>query len=298
MKVLLTGATGAVGSGILQAFVDHGHEVTCPVRSLSKIPNPDSNPLIHYVEIDASVDDYTKFNRLAQGFNCIIHTGFVMSANDAEPESNILRGLLDAAKNQANHEKVNFIYTTGCLLYGSMDRVIPDDEASTANAVPFLSFRLAHEQQAMSASSENLVVSVIRPVFVYGGSHIDTWFSACKKNGKILVPEGNGRICLIHKEDLGQFYRLVAEKNGSGYYCAGEDAGTDVADLIELAKRITGVDVVERVSDVWPHIQTYTFSIFGFSLYQAIEPKRGKLELGFEPKYQIMRDAERVIRFD
>ena len=297
MRVLLTGATGAIGSGVLQAFVDHGHEVTCPVRSLSKVQNPDSNPLIHYVEIDNSVDDYTKFNRLAQGFNCIVHTGYANGANDAELESNVLRGLLDAAKTQANHEKVSFIFTTGCLLYGNMERVTPDDEVNTT-PVPFVSFRLAHEQQALEATSENLSVSVIRPYFVYGGSYIDAWFSACKKNGKILVPEGNGRILLVHKEDLGNFYRLVAENYGRGYYAAGEDSGTDVSDLIELAKRVTGVDVVERVSDIWPHVQTYSFSLFGFTLYQAVEPKRGKVELGFVPKYQILRDGERVLRLE
>jgi nucleoside-diphosphate-sugar epimerase len=298
MRIFLTGATGSIGSGVLQVLVDHGHEVTCPVRSLSKISDAGANPLIHYVEINDSQDDYTKFLHLSQGFSSIIHTGFVGSAEDAEKESNVLRGLLDSAKATAANEKVSLVFTTGCLLYGPMEKVTPDDEAGSENAVSFLKFRLAHEEQALAAAGGNLNVSVIRPVFVYGGSHVDAWFSACKKNGKIVVPQGNGRLLLIHKLDLGNFYRLLVENYANGIFAAGEDSGTDLNDLVELAKRLTGVQEVERVENIWPLIGSYSFTLFGLSLYQAVEPKRGRVELGFVPRYNILRDGESLVKLD
>ena len=66
MRILLTGATGSIGSSVLQALVDGKHELTCPVRSLSKVANPNLNPHVHYVQINDSLDDFTKFNQLAQ----------------------------------------------------------------------------------------------------------------------------------------------------------------------------------------------------------------------------------------
>jgi nucleoside-diphosphate-sugar epimerase len=254
--------------------------------------------LIRYVEINNSLDDYSKFRQLSQGFTSIIHTGFANSPDDEALETNALRGLLDSAKDTSATEKVSFVFTTGGFLYGPMERVTPDDEATSENALPFIKFRLAHEELALAAAGGNLNVSVIRPVFVYGGSHIDKWFSVCKKNGKIIAPESNGRICTIHKYDLGNFYRLLAENYANGIFAASENSGTDASDFIELAKRLTGVQEVERVSEIWSHIQTYGYTLVGLNMFQAIESKRGRVELGFVPKYQILRDGESLIKID
>jgi nucleoside-diphosphate-sugar epimerase len=254
--------------------------------------------LIRYVEINNSLDDYSKFRQLSQGFSSIIHTGFVSGPDDDVKETNVVRGLLDSAKDTSATEKVSFVFTTGGFLYGHMDRVTPDDEATSENALPFIKFRLAHEQLALAAAGGNMNVSVIRPLFVYGGSHVDKWFSACKKYGKILVPEGNGRICTIHRHDLANFYRLLVEKYANGIFAASESTGTDSSDFIELAKKLTGVQEVERISDIWSHFQTYGYTLFGLNMFQAIESKRGRVELGFVPKYEILRDGASLIKID
>ena len=234
MRVLLTDATGTIGGSVLRALTQHGHQVTCPVRSLSKIANPADNPLATYVELDSSLDDYHKWNRVSHGFQHIIHTGFLSSEHHAELEANVLRGLLDSAKVQSVSQRVGFIFTTGALVYGNVDQETSDDVLGTENCPPFVRLRLAHEAQALAASTDNLNVSVIRPVWVYGGSHIDFWASACKNTGKIVLPQNNGRISLIHKEDLGEFYRLLAEQFGRGYYAASEGPGPSLLEVVEL----------------------------------------------------------------
>jgi len=163
MRILLTGATGSIGSSVLQALVDGGHEVTCPVRSLSKVANPNSNPHVHYVQINEALDDFTKFNQLAQGFAGIIHTGYLNGPGQAEMESNVTRGLLEAAKAHSANEKVVFVFTSGCLVLGEYDHVVGDNELTTANCPEFYRPRLVHEELALSHSSENLGVSIVRP---------------------------------------------------------------------------------------------------------------------------------------
>jgi nucleoside-diphosphate-sugar epimerase len=248
------------------------------------------------VELDSSLDDYHKWNRVSHGFQHIIHTGFLSSEHHAELEANVLRGLLDSAKAQSVNDRVGFIFTTGALVYGSVDHETSDDVQGTENCHPYIRLRLAHEAQALAASTENLNVSVIRPVWVYGGSHVDFWASACKKAGKIVLPQNNGRLSFIHKEDLGEYYRLLAENFGRGYYAASEGAGPSIPEIVEVVKRVIGVDTVERVDEGFPLIGTYGFPMFGFNFSLAIEPKRGKTELGFVPKYNFLRDAERLLR--
>ena len=296
MRVLLTGATGAIGGSVLKALTQHGHHVVCPVRSLSKVSNLEGNPLVTYVELDSSLDDYHKWNSVSKGFQHIIHTGFLSSERDAELEANVLRGLLDSAKEQSLNEKVGFIFTTGTLVYGNVDQETSDDIQGTENCPPYVRLRLDHEAQALAASTENLNVSVIRPVWVYGGSHIDFWASACKKAGKIVLPQNNGRLSFIHKEDLGEYYRLLAEQFGRGYYAASEGAGPSIPEIVEVVKKIIGVDTVERVDEGFSLIGTYGFPMFGFNFSLAIEPRRGKTGLGFIPKFNFLRDAERLLK--
>ena len=298
MRIFLTGATGSIGSSVLQALVDGGHEVTCPVRTLSKVANANSNPHIHYVQINDALDDFTKFNQLAQGFPCIIHTGFLNGPDHVEMETNVTRGLLEAAKTQSANEKVVFVFTTGCLVLGEYDHVVGDSEVTTANCPEFYKVRLAHEELALSYTSENLAVSVLRPCWVYGGSHVDGWVAASKRHGKILVPEKRGRLTFIHKEDLGTIYRLIAEHAGRGFYAGSEGPGPEVEELIELVKRLTGVETVEKVQNVMAHVHEYTYALFGLSVYCPIDSTRAKTELGFVPKYNFVRDAERVLRLD
>lgn len=298
MRILLTGATGAIGSGVLHALAEAGHEITCPVRNLSKVANPNSTPNVHFVQLDSSLDDFTLFNQVAQGFTCIIHTGYAGGPHHAEMETNVTRGLLEAAKSHSANEKTVFIFTTGCLLLGEYDRLVGDDEVTTANAVEFLKFRLAHEDLVLSYSSDNLAASVIRPCWVYGGSHVDGWVAACKKHNKIVVPAKHGRMTFVHKEDLGTIYRLVAENAGRGFYIGSEGQGPEFDELIEQVKRITGVNEVENVQDVMSVVQDYTFTVFGLSFNGQFDPKRAKNELGFVPKYNFARDADRVLKLD
>ena len=298
MRVLLTGATGSIGGAVLNALIEHGHEVTCPVRSLSKVTNPNSNPLIHYVEVDSSLDDFTKYNQIAQGFPCIIHTGFAMTSQDAELEANVTRGLLEAAKAHSAHEKVSFVFTSGCHVIGSTDQLTGDDVATTERCEDFCRYRVVHENLVLSYSSDNLAASVVRPGWVYGGSFVDLWFSSCKKHGKIVVPENLGKVTFVHKDDLATIYRLVAENGGRGCFFGSEGQGPEMEELIEFNKRITGVTVVERVSDVRPYFHDFSFTLIGFGLKCSVDSTRARTEFGFAPKYNIIRDGERVLKID
>lgn len=51
MKVALIGATGFVGSHILQELIDRGYEVTALARSIEKIPVKDSKPKTKAVDV-------------------------------------------------------------------------------------------------------------------------------------------------------------------------------------------------------------------------------------------------------
>lgn len=299
MRVLLTGATGTIGGSVLNCLLEGGHEVTCPVRSLSKVSNLNSNPRVHYVEVDSSLDDYSKYNQVAQGFPCIIHTGFSNTGRDAEFETTVLRGLLEAAKVHSVNEKVSFTFTTGSHVIGSTDHFVNDDEVSSENSEPFCRWRAVLENLVLSYSSENFAASIVRPCWVYGDSFVDNWFSASKSDGKIVVPENYGKVSFIYKDDLAMIYRLIIENHARGCFVGSEGQGPEIDEIIELNKRLTGVTLVEKVQDIWSLVHDFKYGfLIGLAHKCSVDSKRAKTELGFVPRYNFIRDAERVLRIN
>ena len=294
MKVLLTGATGTIGGSILSSLVAAGHEVTCVVRNLSKA-QPLSGPTVTLQELDASLDTEAQFYTAAKGHFNIIHSGFLNNPSEVEMETKVFAGLIAAAKESSALGQVTLITTTGGLCMGQSDRLVGEDEASNANCIDMVKGRVPHEEMTIAANSDTLHASVVRPVCIYGGSHVDTYFKACKEQGKIVVPHGNGTVCYIHKEDLGETYRLILENSGSGFFTASEGLGPNLDEVIEIAKRVTGVQEVERVDNIWEHIGTYGFYLFELTLTSMFDSKRAKEQYGFQPKHIFQRDAQDLL---
>ena len=298
MKVFLTGATGTIGGAILTTLIAAGHEVTIAVRNLPKAEELTSKlgPNVKVHLLDSSQGLYTQFNSAAKGFTKIVHSGFWGGPQDNESETQTINGLLDAAKETSGTAQVTLILTTGGLCQGETDRLLGEDETSTANCIEFAKPRLVHEELVINANSENLHTSVIRPVVVYPESHVDHWLLTSKNLGKIVVPQGNASISYIHKEDLGELYRLVLENSGTGYFTASEGLGPNLDQIIDLAKSITGVQEVERVDNVWEHVQTFGIYPFLLTVNSILDSKRGRQLYGYQPKHNFLRDATTEIK--
>jgi nucleoside-diphosphate-sugar epimerase len=299
-KVLVTGVTGAVGSSVVEGLVRHGHEVTCPVRNISKAQSfaEKHGSQVVLVELDSSLAPKEQFRNVSRGFDRIIHTGFANSAQEKDYETEVLLGLLESAKETSETKPTGLIFTTGCLILGEQAELSNEENTSSQNSLPLVSWRIEHEEIALNANSENLHVSVIRPGWIYGGSGVDFWFRSCKTHGKIVVPVAEGRVSYIHKEDLGEIYALVIENFGTGVFIATEGLGPSYEETIELAKSVTGVQEVEKVQNIWEHIKDYGFFLFGLSNTQKLEAKRARDLYGFAPKHNIKAEASQLLILD
>ncbi|OMJ80023.1 hypothetical protein SteCoe_19793 [Stentor coeruleus] len=300
MRIFLTGATGSIGGGILHALAQAGHQVTCVVRNIEKASSLKTQygDLVSLVEIIPDQETSSHFESLASGFHSIIHSGYAMSEHDKDFEQAVTSGLLSAARKTSESSPVTFVFTTGAYVLGETDHLAGEDETSSSNSLPFNKYRVAHEEFVLSAQSENLHISIVRPTWVYGESFVEFWFKACKTQGKILASAKEGHVTFIHKHDLGELYRLIVENSATGFFAGSEGQSLSTNEIIELAKRVTGVNEVERVENVWAHIQTYGFFIFSMDFSSRIDCKRGRELLGFAPKYNLLRDAERVLKLD
>jgi nucleoside-diphosphate-sugar epimerase len=301
VKVLITGATGTIGSALLEHFIKNGSEVLFPTRSLAKAQSlvDKYGPNLTLFELDPSADYQGQLYQAAKGFEYIIHTSFFEFGKSDELEVQAINGLLEAARETSATRTVAFIYTTGCLVQGLTDHVAGEDEATSDNSIDLAKPRVPHENLVLNANTETLHTSVIRPPGIYGGGGvIDIYLKGVKATGKLIIPQGNSRNSLISIQDLVEFYQLILENKGSGPFTPTEPEYPSVDEFVEVAKKITGVDVVERIDNPFAALQTHGFGVFLLSVNFTLDSKRARELYGYEAKHRFLRDAETLIKLD
>src|SRR5262245_35679892 len=203
MRIFLTGATGYIGSAVLDALVRAGHDVTTLVRDNNKaerVRSRGGHPVV------GNLADTESFRVAAEAQDGYIHTAYDWIGGPA-----IERGGLDAIVKAARRprtagakgpQKRFIIHTSGLWVLGAVPE--PATEDSPINPVPLVSWRVDHEQMILSASSPALRTIVVRPGIVYGGGHgIVGDLLKSASNGLVrVVGDGNNHWPLVYDRDL------------------------------------------------------------------------------------------------
>lgn len=103
MKILLVGATGAIGSRILNEAVSRGHEVTAVARHPQSLANSER---VKVVQADAK--DVSTLARLAAGHDAVVSAVSPRADGGKEQYLAAIRGVLEAVK-QADVPYVLFV---------------------------------------------------------------------------------------------------------------------------------------------------------------------------------------------
>ena len=203
VKLAITGATGFVGSHLLEAAVVAGHEV----RALTRREQP-ARSSVEW--ISGPLDDRTALKKLVEGADAVIHVAGVISAPDA-----------------AGFEAGNVTGTLAMLAAataGGVHRFV--HVSSLAAREPQLSL-----YGASKARSEQLVEgsgldwAIVRPPAVYGPGDKETLeLFKMAKAGLILLPP-KGRISLIHVDDLARLLLAMAEPEAPAKLTVEPDDG-------------------------------------------------------------------------
>ena len=172
MKILVTGATGFIGTQLSETLANSGHEVRCTARSLA----PNRSTTLEMVTCDLESAD--NLDHLTMGCDAIVHLAgraHVMSDDPATSESLYLSANVDVTRKLAQSAartgvkrmilmssvKVNGESTTIDSPFTSQDTPNPQD--------PYGRSKTQAEQTLWDvASTSGLEGVVIRPPLVYG----------------------------------------------------------------------------------------------------------------------------------
>lgn len=259
MKALVTGASGFVGSHLVERLLREGVEVVCQVRSTSRLT------WLEGLDVErrlADLRDVDALTRAVAGVDYVFHVAALLRGRTAEAYA--------AVNIEGTRHLVQAVDRAGLNLrrlvcVGSLAAAgpCPSDEplAETADPHPIGHYgrsKLAAERVVLDAKGR-LPVTVVRPPAVYGPR--DTTFLPLFRTAQRfglapIIGAPDKELTLIHVADLVECLWLAAAAEaaeGEVYFVgSGNHTWTEVVDALEAAlgrrlRRLRIPNVVARL---------------------------------------------------
>ena len=236
MRIFLTGATGYIGSAVLDSVVRAGHEVTALVR------DPEKGERIGLRGVQAVVGELSKASSYvakAEACDAIIHTALEPSKRASKVDRQAIDNLLAAASRRAAEGKpATFIYTSGMWVLGDTQGQATED--SPLRPPTLVSWRVEHERVVLERDGNGVRTAVVRPGVVFGGSRgIVGDLLKDALNGLVrVVGDGRNHWPCVYDRDLADLYvKLASHPEASGVFHANDETDERVGDIVEAIAR-------------------------------------------------------------
>lgn len=233
MQVFLTGATGYIGSAVLDALIKGGHQVTAMARDKEKAERLEGRGATAVV---AELGTPKRYLAAVKAADAVVYAAADVSPRRVQLEKQAIETML-SAQQQASHadgRMRTFIYTSGVWVLG---RAIKGaDETAPVNPPEHVTWRPALEDLVLSAFSSTLRTVVVRPGIVYGGGRgIVSDLIKDALNGLVrVVGTGKNRWPLVYDRDLGDLYvRILESPTAAGIFHANDEEDERVGDVVE-----------------------------------------------------------------
>lgn len=218
MKVLVTGATGFIGSHIVEALIRRGYDVTCLVRQTSSLRWIEGLD-VKFIYGDCSNKE--TLGGLIKGFDYIYHLAGVTKAIRREMyfrENSLGTENIVNSAAEENPGLKKFIYLSSLAAFGPSPDGVPLDEDSPPNPISDYGRSKLSGEKAVLRNKGNFKVVIIRPPAVYGPREKDIYFFfKLIKKGIIFHWGGERFLSLLYVDDLVDGIISAGEK-GEGIY--------------------------------------------------------------------------------
>lgn len=293
MRVFVTGATGFIGSAVVQELLGAGHEVTGLARSdASARALAGAGAVVHRGELA----DLDGLRRGAAASDGVIHLGFIHDFSDyASNCATDLRAAEAMCAALAGSDRP-FILTSGLM------GLAPDGvttEAATGEDAAAVALRVRSELAALATADQGVRAMVIRlPPSVHGaGDHgfVPMLIGVARETGVSgHVGAGDNRWPAVHRLDAARLYRLALERGaaGSRFHAVG-DEGVPTRDIAAVIGRRLDLPVESRPAEHFGWLGRF------FALDAVASAAQTRAQLGWAPREAgLLADLDQPHYFD
>jgi UDP-glucose 4-epimerase len=270
MNILVTGATGKVGSRLAQRLVQHGYTVRALVRDPARATDL-SDHGIHLVTGDLMQPD--ALPAAVQGVDTVVHcAAFFRGATPDEAHAVNNLGTQHLAHAAREAAVGRFVFMSTGLVYGPNGGALAQEDDGCAPVDAYPQSKLAAERMLLAI--DGLDVRILRLPFVYGDGdpHIQD-----------VVPfmhtfPPTQRMSIGHHADVAQAVIRLLDKASPAYriYNVVDDEAPDLATLF--------ASVGQPPPDGTDPERAKAFAA-------VMDGRRLREDLGFQPLYPRLADA-------
>ena len=323
-KILITGASGFIGSFIVEEALRRGMEVWAAVRATSSRRYLQDNR-IHFIELDFTSCESLKRQLAGHDFDYVVHAAGVTKCLDRDDfrrmNTDGTRHLVDALIGLHTPLK-RFVFLSSLSVYGAVHERQPYQDI-TENDCPrpntaYGKSKLEAERYLDSIGNDFPYI-ILRPTGVYGPRERDYFLMAesIKRHVDFAVGFSQQDITFVYVLDVVQAVFLALDRGMSGrkYFLSDGEVyrSTDFSDLL---KREMGVKWMLRIiAPVWVlRIVTFMGEKISRMTHRPIALNNDKYnilrqrnwrcdiepamdELGYHPHYKLDRGVKLAVKW-
>lgn len=287
MRVFVTGATGFVGSAVVQELLANGHEVLGLTRSDAGAASLEaSGAHVHR----GALEDLDSLRRGAAAADGVIHTAFdhdfAHFAQGCEKDRRAIEALGSALEGSTRP----LLVTSGLALL-AQGRLATEDDAPPA---PGAAMPRVSEATAAALAARGIYASTVRlaPSVHGDGDHgfVPMLIGIARDKGRAaFIGEGTNRWSGVHRLDAARLFRLALEHGARGArYHAVADEGIAFRDIAAIIARRLDVPLTQlSPQEAAAHFGWFTH-FAGMDL--AASSVQTRALLGWEPRERTLPD--------
>ena len=249
MRVFVTGATGFIGTAVIDELLGAGHSVIGLARSEAGAQKLKARGVD---VLRGDVEDLESLRQGATKADGVIHLAFVHDFSRFVEVCEIDRRAIAAMGDAMAGTNKVLIVTSGTAMAGSgrHDLILEDTPRPSSKEFP----RMASEEAATEVGKRGVRAIVVRLPQVHDPRKqglVTYWIAAARAKGvAAYVGEGQNRWPAAHVSDTARLYRLALEKGegGAKYHAVAEEGvrAKDIAEAIGHGLRIPVVSVTQE----------------------------------------------------
>ncbi len=324
MKILITGASGFIGSFIVEEALRRGFETWAAVRKSSSREYL-QDERIHFIELNLSSKAQLMEQLRPHQFDYVVHAAGVTKCLNKQDFRRIntegTKNLVDAILEIQMPIK-RLVYLSSLSIFGAIKEQQPYEEIKETDTpqpnTEYGKSKLEAEQYLESVSSRVPYI-ILRPTGVYGPREKDYFIMAksIKQHSDFAVGYQRQDITFVYVKDVVQAVFLALEKgeNGRKYFLSDGQVyqSTTFSDLIheELGRpwwiRITApVWVLRIITFIGEYVGRITGKVTALNndKYNILRQRNWRCdihpaidELGYQPTYNLKQGVKEAIQW-